>query len=229
MKVIKITKEYQGGTIEHFLALVDVPDSIEEINEIAEEWCANDPAGQNYGYSCNWRFTEDAVVIDMTLHEKLISVNYQIAQLQIMKHKLLEYFTTKGLVLLSEVDLEKLLVDTGSFYDCPTDEDKQRMRDAYRVVEVETNQQIAEAGGMVAWYEGGRGRVIPDDVKVNLAQPVISPEDGYPTLPTVQFTEDDWTTIHRGKCIDSTPLFYKVDGDGYGVFWIPKENVRIIN
>lgn len=58
--------------------------------------------------------------------------------------------------ILSNDDLEKLLIDTDSFYDCPTEEDKQRMRDAYRTVEAETNQQIREAGCIKLWYENGR-------------------------------------------------------------------------
>jgi hypothetical protein len=52
------------------------------------------------------------------------------------------------------------LLDTDSFYDCPTEEDKQRMRDSYRKVEAETNKQIEEAGSITKWYESGRGRVI---------------------------------------------------------------------
>lgn len=61
---------------------------------------------------------------------------------------------------LTDEELEKLLLDTGSFYDCPTEEDKQRMRDSYRKVEAETNKQIEEAGSITKWYESGRGRVI---------------------------------------------------------------------
>jgi len=61
---------------------------------------------------------------------------------------------------LTNEELEKLLLDTGSFYDCPTEEDKQRMRDSYRKVEEETNKQIEEAGSITKWYESGRGRVI---------------------------------------------------------------------
>lgn len=61
---------------------------------------------------------------------------------------------------LTDQELEKLLVETDSFYDSPTEEDKQKMRDAYRKVEAESNQQIAEAGNFTKWYESGRGRVI---------------------------------------------------------------------
>jgi len=61
---------------------------------------------------------------------------------------------------LTDEELEKLLLDTDSFYDCPTEKDKQRMRDSYRKVEAETNKQIKEAGSVTKWYESGRGRVI---------------------------------------------------------------------
>lgn len=61
---------------------------------------------------------------------------------------------------LTDKELEKLLVDTDSFYDCPTEKDKQKMRDCYRKVEAETNQQITQAGNITKWYESGRGRVI---------------------------------------------------------------------
>jgi len=61
---------------------------------------------------------------------------------------------------LTNEELEKLLIDTDSFYDCPTEEDKQRMRNAYREVEAITNIQIEQAGSITKWYESGRGRVI---------------------------------------------------------------------
>jgi hypothetical protein len=61
---------------------------------------------------------------------------------------------------LTDEELEKLLLDTDSFHDCPTEEDKQRMRDSYRKVEAETNKQIEEAGSITQWYESGRGRLL---------------------------------------------------------------------
>jgi|TARA_R110000796_G_scaffold10769_2_gene36235 hypothetical protein len=64
---------------------------------------------------------------------------------------------------LTNEELEKLLIDTDSFYDCPTEEDKQRMRNAYREVEAETNRQIEQYGSITKWYESGRGRVIQID------------------------------------------------------------------
>jgi hypothetical protein len=66
----------------------------------------------------------------------------------------------KQKLVLTDEELEKLLIDTGSFDDCPTENDKQKMRDSYRKVEAETNQQIKEAGGVTQWYESGRGRLM---------------------------------------------------------------------
>lgn len=64
---------------------------------------------------------------------------------------------------LTDIELEDLLERTDSFYDCPTEEDKDRMRKAYRFAELETENQIIASGGITQWYEGGRSRVIPDN------------------------------------------------------------------
>lgn len=61
---------------------------------------------------------------------------------------------------LTNEELEQFLIETDSFYDCPDEDSKQRMRDSYRKVEAESNQQIVEAGGFTKWYESGRGRVL---------------------------------------------------------------------
>ncbi len=61
----------------------------------------------------------------------------------------------------------------------------------------------------------------------NFCKPISSDDDGWPTLPTVEFTEDCWNTIYTGCCIDSTFDAYLVQGHGYGTFWIPKCYVRL--
>lgn len=61
----------------------------------------------------------------------------------------------------------------------------------------------------------------------NFTNPVFSEKDNYPILPTIEFTEDEWTTIHLGSCIDSTFYNYLVRGDNYGTFSIPKIYVRL--
>ena len=50
--------------------------------------------------------------------------------------------------------------------------------------------------------------------------------DEYPTSPTVEFTEDDWNTVHRGYIVESSTYSHLVIGHGYGRFWIPKCYVR---
>jgi len=63
----------------------------------------------------------------------------------------------------------------------------------------------------------------------NFSKPMLSVDDGWPTLPTVEFMEDGWNTVYLGCCIDSTFDAYLVRGDGYGTFWIPKCYVRLVN
>lgn len=63
---------------------------------------------------------------------------------------------------------------------------------------------------------------------IDLTKP-IEVEGEYPTIPTVEFTEDEWTTTHLGRCINSTHDAYLVVGVNYGTFWIPKIYVRLYN
>jgi hypothetical protein len=49
----------------------------------------------------------------------------------------------------------------------------------------------------------------------------------YPTVPTVEFTEDNWNTIYTGTILQSTFYSHLVRGNGYGTFWIPKCYVRV--
>ena len=61
----------------------------------------------------------------------------------------------------------------------------------------------------------------------DFTKPIISPDDNFPTLPTVEFTEDCWNTIYTGSCIESTHSSYLVRSSVYGVHWIPKCYVRL--
>lgn len=63
-------------------------------------------------------------------------------------------------------------------------------------------------------------------MNTDLSKPIIA-EDGFPTVPTVEFTEDEWNSVHTGSCIDKTHYSYLVRGDNYGTFWIPKSHVRL--
>ena len=65
-----------------------------------------------------------------------------------------------------------------------------------------------------------------DTLEVDFSKPVEQ-EDGFPMLPLVEFTEDEWATVHTGTCIESTYLSYRVRSRDYGTLWVPKEHVRL--
>ena len=57
--------------------------------------------------------------------------------------------------------------------------------------------------------------------------PPKDPDTDFPTLPTVEFTEDNWNTVYRGYCVEKSIYSYLVHSSEYGRFWIPKANVRL--
>lgn len=57
--------------------------------------------------------------------------------------------------------------------------------------------------------------------------PPIDPEQDIPVLPTVEFTEDEWNTVYEGYCTQKTFYSYLVQSAEYGLFWIPKQHVRL--
>lgn len=60
---------------------------------------------------------------------------------------------------------------------------------------------------------------------MDYSKPILT--DGFPILPMVLFTEDDWNTIYEGCCVQSTFYSYLVRSYNYGTFWIPKINVKL--
>jgi len=50
---------------------------------------------------------------------------------------------------------------------------------------------------------------------------------GINTIPTVEFTEDNWQTVWEGHCIESSKYSYLIRSQRYGRRWIPKSNVRL--
>lgn len=52
-------------------------------------------------------------------------------------------------------------------------------------------------------------------------------EEEYPTRPTYEFTEDEWTTIYTGYIVESSIYSHLIHSSEYGRFWIPKENTRL--
>lgn len=54
---------------------------------------------------------------------------------------------------LSEEELERVLSFENDEYTKGTEEEKNKMRDAYRKLEVKSNEQIKNAGGRTNWYD----------------------------------------------------------------------------
>ena len=64
---------------------------------------------------------------------------------------------------LSNLEMEKLLEETGSFDKCSCESDKQAVRDLYRNAEAEGLEQIKKHGSAESWYLSGEGRLIDFD------------------------------------------------------------------
>ena len=62
---------------------------------------------------------------------------------------------------------------------------------------------------------------------IDFSKPIPSSEGDYPSRPSIEFTEDDWTTIYTGYCVESSIYSYLVEGGKYGRLWIPKHSVRL--
>lgn len=70
---------------------------------------------------------------------------------------------------------------------------------------------------------------IEDDINhnaIDFTKPILS-EDGFPTVPTVEFTDDEWKSIYIGKCIEKSYYSYLIESKVYGTFWIGKMSVRL--
>jgi len=64
MEVVKITKRFRNGIKEHNLVLADYTHSTQDIEYLVDEWCSNEPSGQNNGYTFEWLYVEDSKVND---------------------------------------------------------------------------------------------------------------------------------------------------------------------
>ena len=63
--------------------------------------------------------------------------------------------------IISNEELLKLLKDFyGSNFTDVDQSQQQKMINAYRKVESETNEQIKDAGGVKNWYASGQGRLL---------------------------------------------------------------------
>lgn len=92
MKVIKINKIYQNGSISHFKVLNgDITN--DNINSIVEEWCENELTGKIYGYSYNWELVEDKTQIKQIIKNKIEITNNKITKLINEKNNLQNYLS----------------------------------------------------------------------------------------------------------------------------------------
>ena len=61
---------------------------------------------------------------------------------------------------LTDNEIDELQIQSGTYSKDADEETKQKWRDAYRKVEAETNNMIAEYGSVENWYESGEGRLL---------------------------------------------------------------------
>ncbi len=102
MKVVKINKTFRNGSEEHFLVFEDNVD-IEAIDDSVENWCERDPSGQNYGYSWEWEFIEDRVIISDVITKEINKLHNQIQSLLDRKLKMEDF------ILFREKRIDKIL------------------------------------------------------------------------------------------------------------------------
>lgn len=58
--------------------------------------------------------------------------------------------------------------------------------------------------------------------------PVIN-KRGKAICPLLEFTEDGWATVHKGRCVERNFDSYLIKSRTYGTFWIPRGNIRLPN
>jgi hypothetical protein len=80
MKVIRVVKSYRNGSIT-FVEIVH-GDTEEELKDAAEDICANDSAGQIYGYSYKWEVVTDLVEITRVVCKRIKEIYERIDSLE---------------------------------------------------------------------------------------------------------------------------------------------------
>ena len=89
MKVVKITKKSRSFIKDHFI-IVNKDETDENIEYICEDWCNNDPAGANYGWTADWVHVTDPEEILEAKNKEIKSLNSQLSRLEIRKLKIME-------------------------------------------------------------------------------------------------------------------------------------------
>lgn len=96
MKVIKLRKRARQSDYTHYIVFDETTCGNDEkaITEhaewLAEEWCVNDSAGQVYGYSMDWEFVLDEMIIKESIKKELGVVSDKITYLEECKNKLVK-------------------------------------------------------------------------------------------------------------------------------------------
>jgi hypothetical protein len=88
MKVVKITKRFRNGIKDHFL-VIDKDHTDDNIEYICEDWCNEDSAGANYGWTADWVHVTDPQEILDAKNKEIKSLNIQLSVLEIRKLKIM--------------------------------------------------------------------------------------------------------------------------------------------
>ena len=88
MKIIKIHKMYSSGSKNHFLVITEMENDENYINELVENWCEDDPAGMNNGYSYDWEYVNDLNVIKEEINNRISRIEKNIKSLNYEKELL---------------------------------------------------------------------------------------------------------------------------------------------
>lgn len=103
MKVIKIEKTYRGGRKINHLITVDTEmlgsmmkeefsnEEEEDINLLVENWCREDLAGANFGYSYKWEEETDPEVIKQVVLKEIEGISAQIRIAESRHKKLMKF------------------------------------------------------------------------------------------------------------------------------------------
>jgi hypothetical protein len=71
MRIVKIIKRFRNGFKEHFMPILDNSYSDISIDDLVDEWCDSDPAGDSNGYSYEWTLVEDKTLIGEVIKKEI--------------------------------------------------------------------------------------------------------------------------------------------------------------
>jgi len=91
MEIIKVTKTFRNGSITKYLVLYEEVCTKEFAEDCADDWCAKEGNGVNYGYTWEWEFVKDKEEIKEAISKEIDSVTKEIRVLQDKRDKLFTY------------------------------------------------------------------------------------------------------------------------------------------